>query len=75
MSTAETASDTFTVVVNGQPEHTSARSLQAWVDALDVPPAALATAVNGRFVPRALRGEQALAEGDAIMTFQPIEGG
>lgn len=75
MSTAVTASDTFTVVVNGKPERTSARTLQAWVDALGTAPDAVATAVNGQFVPRALRGEQALAEGDAIMTFQPIVGG
>ena len=36
---------------------------------------ALATAVNGVFVPRAQRAQRLLAEGDAIVTFQPIEGG
>ena len=75
MSTTETASDTFTVVVNGKPERTSARSLQAWVDALGAAPNAVATAVNGQFVPRSLRAQQPLAEGDTILTFQPIEGG
>ena len=37
--------------------------------------AALATAVNGNFVPRSQRAQQPLAEGDTILTFQPIEGG
>jgi sulfur carrier protein len=69
------AVDAITVVVNGTPEPTTARTLQAWVDARGVPPAALATAVNGQFVPRGLRAQQPLAEGDTILTFQPIEGG
>ena len=68
----------ITIVVNGTPEITQAPTLQAWVDALDargVLPAALATAVNGHFVPRGLRAQQPLAEGDTILTFQPIQGG
>ncbi|NBW50234.1 MAG: sulfur carrier protein ThiS [Betaproteobacteria bacterium] len=65
----------MTVTVNGSPETTSAPTLQAWVEARGVLPAALATAVNGNFVPRSLRAQQPLAEGDTILTFQPIEGG
>ena len=68
----------ITVLVNGVPESTTARTLQAWVDALQargVAPTALATAVNGQFVPRSLRAQQPLAEGDTILTFQPIQGG
>ncbi|MDZ7919404.1 sulfur carrier protein ThiS [Rhodoferax sp.] len=75
MSTTDTAPHTITVVVNGQAESTTARTLQAWVDARGALPAALATAVNGNFVPRSLRAQQPLAEGDTILTFQPIEGG
>nr|WP_315496075.1 sulfur carrier protein ThiS [uncultured Rhodoferax sp.] len=75
MSTLDTALHTITVVVNGNPESTTAHTLQAWVDARGVLPAALATAVNGNFVPRSLRAQQPLAEGDTILTFQPIEGG
>jgi len=67
--------DTITVVVNGFPEPCTARTLQAWVEAHLALPAALATAVNGQFVPRSLRAQQPLAEGDTILTFQPIEGG
>jgi sulfur carrier protein len=70
-----TESATLTVVVNGITETTTARTLQAWLDARGVLPAALATAVNGNFVPRSLRAQQPLAEGDTILTFQPIEGG
>jgi sulfur carrier protein len=79
MSMIDKAADatlhTITVVVNGTPEITSARTLQAWVEARGALPAALATAVNGNFVPRSLRAQQLLAEGDTILTFQPIEGG
>lgn len=75
MSTTDTALPTITVVVNGNPESTTARTLQAWVEARGVLPAGLATAVNGNFVPRSLRAQQPLVEGDFILTFQPIEGG
>jgi sulfur carrier protein len=68
-------SPTITVVVNGTPQSTTARTLQAWVDAQDVLPTGLATAVNGQFVPRTARALQPLAEGDTILTFQPIQGG
>jgi sulfur carrier protein len=70
-----TETKTINITVNGSPETTSARTLQAWVDARGVLPAALATAVNGTFVHRNLRAKQPLAEGDTILTFQPIEGG
>jgi sulfur carrier protein len=38
-------------------------------------PRALATAINGEFVPRDARAETLLREGDAVFTFQPITGG
>jgi sulfur carrier protein len=75
MNASDAASATITVVVNGNPESTAARTLQAWVEARGALPAALATAVNGNFVPRSLRAQQPLTEGDTILTFQPIEGG
>ena len=46
-----------------------------WVQAHNLPPNALATAVNGDFVPRTLRAQTVLKAGDAIVTFQAIEGG
>jgi sulfur carrier protein len=42
---------------------------------LDSPPQALATAVNGEFVPRDARAGRQLNDGDAVFTFQPITGG
>jgi sulfur carrier protein len=66
---------TITVVVNGTAQPTTARTLQDWVNAQDVLPTGLATAVNGQFVPRGLRMNQVLADGDTILTFQPIQGG
>lgn len=35
----------------------------------------VATAVNGEFVPRALRESTTLAPGDTVLTFQAIVGG
>ena len=53
-------------------EHTTLATL---VDQLDMTPAALATAVNGQFVPRAQRPACCLQSGDTVTTFQPITGG
>jgi len=75
MSTPYLVSDVITVVVNGQPHTTTARTLHDWVDAQGVQPAALATAVNGTFVPRDQRAQCLLHAGDLIVTFQPIQGG
>lgn len=36
---------------------------------------AVATAVNGEFVPRTARAQAVLSPGDAILTFQAIVGG
>ena len=63
------------VQVNGRVEQTCARTLQDWVQALDLPAQALATAVNGEFVARTARAGCVLAEGDQIFTFQAIQGG
>jgi sulfur carrier protein len=38
-------------------------------------PHALATAINGEFVPREARASVQLRDGDAVFTFQPITGG
>lgn len=36
---------------------------------------AVATALNGRFVPRARRADTPLQAGDVVLTFHPIVGG
>ena len=66
---------TVMIVVNGTPQSTTARTLQEWVEAQGALPSALATAVNGHFVPRTQRAQCVLAQDDAILTFQPIQGG
>lgn len=63
------------VTVNGEDHTTTATTLHDWVLTQGVAPEAVATAVNGQFVPRSLRAQQPLAEGDTILTFQPIVGG
>ena len=40
-----------------------------------IPPASVATAVNGQFIPRTLRAHHRLREGDTVLTFQAIVGG
>ena len=72
---ATAQAEVITVQVNGVAQPTTARTLAQWVQAQGLASDALATAVNGQFVPRTLRAQQALAEGDTIVTFQPIEGG
>ena len=50
-------------------------TLAELVAALGHEPQAVSTAVNGEFVARAARPERVLAEGDAVLLFQPIVGG
>ncbi len=67
---------TITVHVNGTPlPLDEGASLATLVTRLDKPPAALATAVNGDFVPRDARAQCVLRDGDLVMTFEPITGG
>jgi sulfur carrier protein len=64
------------ITLNGEPRRVDAgTTLADLVAALGQPPQALATAVNGDFVPRAARATLQLKEGDAVFTFQPITGG
>ncbi len=72
---ATTMTPIIHITVNGVAQTTTALTLDEWMQQHHLQPAALATAVNGNFVPRALRTQTALQEGDSILTFQPIEGG
>jgi sulfur carrier protein len=65
-----------TITLNGEARSVDdAATLADLVAALGQPPQALATAVNGEFVPRSAREGLCLREGDAVFTFQPITGG
>ena len=50
-------------------------TLAALLDAQGVDANQIATAVNGKFVPRALRTQTWLSAGDTVLTFQAIVGG
>lgn len=64
------------ITVNGEPRAIAEETTLAdLVAALGQAPQALATAVNGEFVPRAARAGVRLKDGDAVFTFQPITGG
>ena len=64
------------ITLNGEPREVEAgRTLAELVASLGHAPQALATAVNGEFVPREERSRCVLRERDAVFTFQPITGG
>lgn len=50
-------------------------TLAALLDAQGMASDTIATAVNGQFVPRALRERTPLQPGDTVLTFQAIVGG
>jgi sulfur carrier protein len=65
-----------TVTLNGEERTVEAgATLADLIASLDQQPQALATAVNGEFVPRDSRAQLQLRDGDAVFTFQPITGG
>lgn len=66
----------ITIRLDDQPRQVQEGStLAALVDALGHAPQAVATAVNGRFVPRTQRDTHVLQPADAVLLFQPITGG
>lgn len=63
------------IELDGQPRAVPAGfTLAQLVAELEHAPEAVSTAVNGQFVPRSAR-QRPLAEGDAVLLFQPIVGG
>ena len=67
---------TMQITVNGESRAVDeSATLADLVSALGQAPQALATAVNGEFVPRTARAGVQLRDGDAVFTFQPITGG
>jgi sulfur carrier protein len=64
------------ITFNGEPRSIApGTTLAELIASMDQPPQALATAVNGEFVPREARAQCVLRERDAVFTFQPITGG
>ncbi|HVK65376.1 MAG TPA: sulfur carrier protein ThiS [Polyangium sp.] len=61
--------------LNGEDIDTTAKDLAALIEDRGFDVAGVATALNGEFVPRALRAETTLAEGDAVEVLRPMQGG
>ena len=64
------------ITLNGESRTVEAdATLADFIATLGEQPQALATAVNGEFVPRESRTQLTLRDGDAVFIFQPITGG
>ena len=71
----EPAQPTIHIRLDGHPHPVPVgTTLATLLDSLGHAPEAVSTAVNGEFVARAAR-QRVLAEGDAVLLFQPIVGG
>ena len=68
--------DVVAFALDGRPHSVPVgTTLSSLVRSLDHRPDKVSTAVNGLFVPRAKRDVHLLADGDAVLLFQPIVGG
>lgn len=63
------------ISVNGQMREVSARTIALALAELDFGGAAVATALNGEFVPATARADRKLAEGDRLEILTPMQGG
>jgi sulfur carrier protein len=70
----KTATQT-SLVVNGEPADTVARTLAELVAQMGLAENAVATALNGEFVARAERARTQLAAGDKVEIVAPRQGG
>jgi sulfur carrier protein len=61
--------------LNGEPTETDARTLAELVASQGYSEAAVATALNGDFVPRHARAATVLADGDKVEIVAPRQGG
>jgi sulfur carrier protein len=63
------------VIVNGEATDTGARTLAELIAGLGFAEGAVATALNGDFVPKGARAAAKLADGDRIEVVAPRQGG
>ncbi|MCH2164833.1 MAG: sulfur carrier protein ThiS [Marinovum sp.] len=63
------------IEINGEPREMEARTISEALDELGLADAKVATALNGDFVPKALRGSQTLRDGDKLEVLAPMQGG
>ncbi len=67
--------DSIEIVLNGRKMTVAARTLADVVAAEDLKGLKVATALNGNFVPEALRATTGLSAGDRIEIVSPRQGG
>lgn len=63
------------IFYNGEPREVQSTTLDSLLVELGLEGQAVATAVNGDFVPRSLRTQQSLNEEDRIEVVAPMQGG
>jgi sulfur carrier protein len=63
------------VVINGEPAETEARTLAELIADQGFGESEVATALNGDFVPRGARGAALLRDGDRVEIVAPRQGG
>ncbi len=63
------------IIVNAEPRDITATDLAAMLEELGFLSPAIATAVNGQFVPASTRGNATLNEGDKVEILSPMQGG
>ncbi|OWY13418.1 MULTISPECIES: sulfur carrier protein ThiS [Thioclava] len=63
------------IIVNAKPHEIAAQDLAAALAELGFANPAIATALNGQFVPRANRAATRLTEGDRLEVLAPMQGG
>ncbi|MGO1079303.1 sulfur carrier protein ThiS [Inquilinus sp. CA228] len=63
------------IILNGEPCEVDGRTIKTALDECGYGDAAVATALNGEFVPKDLRSETAVTEGDLLEVLAPMQGG
>ena len=63
------------IEVNGEARDVTSDTLDAALDELGFGEAAVATALNGAFVPASMRCDQLVRDGDRLEVLAPMQGG
>jgi sulfur carrier protein len=63
------------IIVNAEPRELAARTLSEALNELGYASPAIATALNGSFVPRTQREATTLTDGDQLEVLAPMQGG